>query len=172
MLSKMKKTLLLNASYEILSFIVERKALKLMIKDKVEVISSWDETISFINGKMKLPAILRLKTHVRRNYFNSNFSRRALVKRDKSTCQYCNKVLSASQVTIDHVLPRSQGGITSFINCVVCCYICNNGKANRTPEQAQMILLKRPAAPTFASIFNYIDSHESWHPDWSDFLKI
>lgn len=168
----MKKTLLLNASYEVLSFIVERKALKLLIKDKVEVISNWDDSISFINGKMKLPAILRLKTHVRRNYFNSNFSRRALVKRDKGTCQYCSKVLSASQVTIDHVLPRSQGGITSFTNCVVCCYLCNNTKADRTPEQAKMVLLKRPAHPTFASTFNHIDSNEAWHKDWNDFLKI
>lgn len=168
----MKKTLLLNASYEVLSFIVERKALKLLIKNKVEVISTWDESITFTNGKMKLPAILRLKNHVRRNYYNSNFSRRALIKRDKSTCQYCSKVLTASQVTIDHVLPRSQNGITSFTNCVVCCYNCNNVKADRTPEQAHMVLLKRPAAPSFASTFNHIDSNEAWHPEWNDFLKI
>ena len=166
------KTLLLNASYEVLSFIVERKALKLLIKEKVEVISNWNETISSVSGKMKLPAILRLKTHVRRNYFNSNFSRRALVKRDKSTCQYCNKYLPASQITVDHVLPRSHGGITSFANCVVCCHTCNNTKANRTPEQARMVLLKRPGMPSFASTFNHIDTSEAWHKDWNDFLKI
>lgn len=166
-----KKTLLLNSSYEVLSFIVEKKALKLLIKDKVEVISTWDESIAFANGRMKLPAILRLKTHVRRNYFNSNFSRRALVKRDRSMCQYCAKTLSASQVTIDHVLPRSQGGITSFTNCVICCYACNNRKADRTPDQAMMVLMKKPMAPSFASMYNFVDTHEHWHPEWDDFLR-
>jgi len=139
-----KKTLLLNASYEILSFIAERKALKLIVKNKVEIISTWDDVINFGYGSMKLPAILRLKNHVRRNYYNSNFSKRALIKRDRSMCQYCAKTLSSSQITIDHVTPRSQGGVTSYVNCVVCCYGCNNKKANRTPDQAMMVLMKTP----------------------------
>ena len=114
-----KKTLLLNASYEVLSFIPERKVFKLLFKDKVEVVSNWDEHIVWGNGRMKHPSILRLRNHVKRNYFNSNFSRKALVKRDRSTCQYCGDKLSASKITVDHVLPRAQGGVTSFINCVV-----------------------------------------------------
>jgi uncharacterized protein with PIN domain len=167
-----KKILLLNASFEVLSFITDRKALKLVAKDKVEVISVWEEYIYFANGKWQLPAILRLKNHVRRNYFHSNFSRKALVKRDKNTCQYCNKGLSASQITIDHVLPRSQGGITSFVNCVVCCYDCNNKKADRTPEQANMPLARKPMPPSFTSMYHNIDVHEFWHDDWDDFLKM
>lgn len=166
-----KKTLLLNASYEVLSFIPERKAYKLLIKDKVEVISAWEDDINWFSGKIKHPSILRLKNHVRRNYFNSNFSRKALIKRDRSTCQYCNKKLSASQITIDHVLPRAQGGITSFTNCVVCCQMCNNKKADRTPEQSKMPLLKRPTHPSFSINHQYTtDSQELWHQDWNDFL--
>jgi 5-methylcytosine-specific restriction endonuclease McrA len=167
-----KKTLLLNASYEVLSFIPERKVFKLLFKDKVEVISSWDEIITWDNGNVKHPSILRLKNHVRRNYFNSNFSRKALVKRDRSSCQYCNKKLTASHITIDHVLPRAQGGITSFINCVVCCQICNNYKADRTPEQAKMVLLKKPTHPSFSAAHYYIaDPQEYWHPEWDNFLS-
>ena len=167
-----KKTLLLNASYEVLSFIAERKVFKLIFKDKVEVISSWDEIITWDNGKIKYPSILRLKNHVRRNYFNSNFSRKALVKRDRSSCQYCNKKLTASQITIDHVLPRAQGGITSFTNCVICCQICNNYKADRTPEQAKMVLLKKPTHPSFSAAHHHItDPQEHWHPEWDSFLS-
>src|ERR1700676_4169845 len=103
-----KKTLLLNASYEVLNFIPYRKALKLIVKDKVETISTWDDWVIWGSGKIKHPAILRLKNHVRRNYFNSNFSRKAVVKRDRSLCQYCGKKLTASQITIDHVMPRAQ----------------------------------------------------------------
>lgn len=167
-----KKTLLLNASYEVLSFIPERKVFKLLFspKDKVEVISSWEDEIIWSNGKIKHPSILRLKNHIKRNYVNSNFSRKSLIKRDKSTCQYCSKKLLASQITIDHVLPRAQKGITSFINCVVCCQICNNKKADKTPEQAGMVLLKKPFHPSFSSHCYLADPQEYWHSDWDNFL--
>jgi 5-methylcytosine-specific restriction endonuclease McrA len=166
-----KKTLLLDSSYQVVSFIPERKLFKLLIKDKIEIESCWNDEVNWINGKIKHPSVVRLKNHVKRNYFNSNFSRKALVKRDRSTCQYCGKKLTASQITIDHVLPRAQGGITSFTNCVVCCQICNNKKADKTPEQAKMTLLKRPTHPSF-SAHNYVaDPQDNWHPSWDDFLS-
>jgi len=164
-----KKTLLLNASYEVLAFIPERKAFNLLWKKKVDVISNWDDIINWGQEKIYHPSILILKNYVKRNYFNANFSRKALIKRDKSRCQYCNEKLTASQITIDHVLPKAQGGITSFTNCVVCCKQCNNKKANRTPEQAGMVLLKKPTHPSFAA-YNDADPNEYWHNDWNDFL--
>lgn len=165
-----KKTLLLNASYEVLAFIPEKKAFKLLCKDKVEVVANWNDIVNYGEAKIHHPSILRLKNHVRRNFFNSNFSRRALVKRDKSCCQYCGTKLSASQITIDHVIPRAQGGITSFINCVVSCQMCNSKKADRTPEQANMILLKKPTHPSFTTHYHISDSQEYWHSDWDGFL--
>ena len=169
-MNKNIKTLLLNAGYEVLHFINDRKMLKLITKNKVEIISEWEEYIIWNSGKMKHPSILKLKEHVRRNYFNSNFSRKALIKRDKSSCQYCSKKLTASQITIDHVLPRCQGGITSFINCVVSCQDCNSKKADKTPEQAKMALLKKPSHPTFSSHYYVADPQEYWHPDWDQFM--
>ena len=166
-----KKTLLLNAGYEVLSFIPERKMFKLLFKDKVEVISSWDDVVTWGNGKIKHPSILRLKKYVKRNFFNSNFSRKALVKRDRSICQFCGRKLTASQITIDHVLPRAQGGITSFINCVVSCQDCNNRKADKTPEQAAMKLLRKPTHPSFSAHYFVADPQEYWHNDWDDYLK-
>jgi len=166
-----RKTLLLDASYQVLSFIPERKVFKLLFKGKVEVESAWQDIISWGSGKINHPAIVRLKNHVKRNYFNSNFSRKAMVKRDKSSCQYCGKKLTASQITVDHVLPRAQGGITSFTNCVVSCQICNNKKADRTPEQAGMVLLKRPTHPSFSAHHYVSDPQEDWFPGWDDYLS-
>jgi len=165
------KTLLLNASYEVLSFVNEKKAMKLVVKDKVEIICSWDFDITWGNGKIKHPSILRLKNHVKRNYFNSNFSRKALIKRDKSICQYCAKKLIASQITVDHVKPRAQGGITSFVNCVISCQECNNKKADRTPEQAGITLIKRPAHPSFSANYCISDHQDTWNKNWDDFLR-
>lgn len=166
-----RKTLLLSAGYEVVSFIPERKVFKLLFKDKVEVINSWPGIkFHWGSGSMEYPSILRLKNHVRRNYYNSNFSRKALVKRDRNTCQYCGIRLTASQVTVDHVLPKAQGGKTTFTNCVVCCQNCNNKKADRTPEQAKMVLLKKPTHPSFSAAYYVADPQEYWDPAWDDFL--
>jgi 5-methylcytosine-specific restriction endonuclease McrA len=169
-LLELKKTLLLNSSYEVLTFVSEKRAIKLLIKDKCEIISSWDDIICWGSGQLQLPSILRLKTYVKVNYFASNFSRKAVVKRDKSFCQYCGQKLSAAAITIDHVIPRAQKGATSFTNCVVSCHTCNNKKANRTPEQAGLILLKRPIYPPFGPHYYLIDPKDYWHAEWDGFL--
>lgn len=165
------KTLLLNSSYEVLNFVNEKKCIKLLFKNKVDVISCWDDNIVWGSGRIKHPSILRLKNHVRRNYFNSNFSRKALVKRDRNTCQYCHKKLAASQLTIDHIIPRSQGGITSFTNCVVCCQSCNIKKADKTIEESNMVLFKKPTHPSFSAQHCISDQQEYWSVDWDDFLE-
>lgn len=166
-----KKILLLDTNYQVQSFIELKKALKHIFKDKVDVISTWDETLYYGSGKMKYPSILRLRNPIKRNYFNANFSRTAIVKRDKSMCQYCAKKLSAGMVTIDHVLPKAQGGTNTYINCVVACQACNNKKADRTPEQANMVLMKKPTHPVFTSLRNSINTNEQWHQDWNDYLN-
>jgi 5-methylcytosine-specific restriction endonuclease McrA len=166
------KTLLLDSSYQVLSFISEKKVMKLIVKDKVEIVEEWQNSfITWSSGKIKHPSVVRLKKHVRRNYFNSNFSRKALIKRDRSVCQYCCRKLTASQITIDHVLPRAQGGITSFTNTVVACTPCNNLKADKTPEQANMKLLRKPTHPSFSMHHYASDQQENWNFAWDDYLK-
>lgn len=167
-----KKTLLLDTNFQVNSFIGFKKTMKHLIKEKVEVISVWDnEFIRYGNGKIPYPSILRLKDAIRRNYFNANFSRSAVIKRDKSQCQYCGKKLSFSTITIDHVLPKAQGGTTIFANCVVACQLCNNKKADRTPEQAGMLLKKKPVHPAFTSVRHSVDQSEDWCDAWNDFLN-
>ncbi len=167
----MRVALLLNSTYEVLSFITYKKIFKHIIKDSCEIIDYWDEEVHWASGKMKLPAVLRLKKHIKRNFINSNFSRKALIKRDKSRCLYCDLKLSPAQITVDHILPRDLGGITSFTNCVVACQPCNSKKGNFTLEQAGMKLLRKPTHPSFSSHYYYSNNHySSWHPSWDDFL--
>lgn len=166
-----KETLLLNNTWEVLSFISHRKVLKLLVKDKVEVVSTWDDEIVWVNGKLKYPSILRLKKYVKRNFIKSDFNRRALLNRDLHCCQYCGVKLTQSQITIDHILPKAQKGTTSFTNCVVCCQLCNGKKADRTPEQAEMVLLKKPIRPSFFSYNYFVNPKEHWFPGWSDFIS-
>lgn len=165
-----KKTLLLNSNYEVLSFIGEKKLIKLFFKDKLEVISIWDDKICWKSGYLNHPSVVRLKYYIKINHYLSSFSRKAVLKRDDYTCQFCNKKLLPSQITIDHVLPKSQGGITSFTNCVVSCQGCNGKKANKTPEQAGMILLKKPTHPKFSTKFYIKDFQDHWNNDWNNFL--
>ncbi len=164
----MKQCLLLNATYEIISFIPEKRAIKLLFKEnKVEPISYWDD---YIYKNIKNPSILRLKKHVKRNFYTLNFSRKTLINRDKSTCQFCSIKLIASEVTIDHLVPKSQGGGTNFLNCVVSCKNCNNKKGNKTLEESGLKLIKPPIHPKFSPSYNINYNKECWHDDWKNYL--
>jgi HNH endonuclease len=166
----MKKALLLNSNHEVLSFVTGRKAINLIFRNKVDVISSWDEELIWSSGKMNFPATLRLLSFVPTIYFIKGFNKKALIKRDNYSCQYCFKKLSPSQITVDHVFPKAFGGQTSFTNCVVSCWYCNNYKGNRTPEQAGMRLLTKPSAPT-SKTFYLAENYDYWHQDWDFYFK-
>ena len=166
-----KKTLLLDAGFQFEAFIDVRKAIKHICKEKVEVICNWNDNIAFFSGSIPYPSVLRLKNHIKKNYFNPNFSRKSILKRDSNVCQYCSRVLPASQITIDHVIPRAQGGTNSFTNCVVACRTCNGIKGSRTPEEARMTLVRKPTVPDFASFKNTYSNYQPWNPEWDDFLN-
>lgn len=92
------------------------------------------------------------------------FSRKNLFKRDKYTCQYCGKQPGPEELTIDHVMPKSRGGGSTWENCVLACIECNKRKANRTPEEAGMKLRKTPKKPSWKSLsqLNPRDRKLSW----------
>lgn len=118
--------------------------------------------------RLRVPEVITLTKYDRVPNRSVAFSRRNLFKRDKFTCQYCQKRPGSEELTIDHVTPRSHGGATTWENCVVACVDCNSRKANRTPEQARMPLKRDPAQPrwkpVYASIGIRIDS-------WSKFVS-
>lgn len=165
----MIKTLLLNDDFQIIAFITERKAVKLLFKGKVEVISGWNgRKICSSSGYIEHPATLKMKYHVALRPTKLTFSRKLVLRRDEYTCCYCYKKYKHSSLTIDHVIPKSVGGANSFTNCVTACISCNRKKRNRTPEQAGMTLKKAPTAPN--KYLCYFPGEIEWHDNWLFFI--
>ncbi|WP_152054120.1 HNH endonuclease [Tautonia marina] len=119
--------------------------------------------IQAVTFRMRVPEVVTLSHYDRYRESTVTFSRRNIFKRDHSTCQYCGSRPGSSELTIDHVLPRAQGGVSSWENCVLACVACNSRKANRTPEQAQMKLRKKPFRPEWRPLYAYSTMRiESW----------
>jgi len=103
-------------------------------------------TVSF---RVRVPEVILLKTFNGFIRQEVRFSRRNIFERDKNTCQYCGRRMPRSEITIDHVVPRSRGGVDSWDNLVLACVECNVRKSNRTPEEAKMPLIRRPVKPSW-----------------------
>lgn len=167
----MPKVLLLTCYYEFNSFINENRAIKLLFSGKAETISTWENiNLSWANGKCQLPSILKLVKPIKRLDYNAvyNFSRIAVIKRDNSCCQYCGKSLYGKEITIDHVIPKSHGGATSFTNCVVSCFPCNNLKSNKRLEDVGIKLKTNPTIPKRS--IHYKPEKNQWHSDWDNYI--
>lgn len=106
-----------------------------------------DEKIASANLHFKIPEIILLSRYEKLPKPKAHFSRRTLYKRDKMTCQYCGCQPGSEELTIDHVVPRAHGGLTTWENCVLACVDCNRKKADKTVKQAKMTLLKEPKKP-------------------------
>ena len=102
---------------------------------------------------IRAPEVIVLRRFDRPIRRNVPFNRRNLLRRDGLRCQYCGRSPGLRELTMDHVVPRSQGGGTSWINCVVACVGCNNRKGGRTPEQAGLRLRAQPRIPEWSSTF-------------------
>jgi hypothetical protein len=165
----MLQTLLLNSTFEGISFISERRAFKFLAKDKVEVLSNWSEKVNFGSKVIGHPATLRLKEHVKWFPKKPRFYRYGVFKRDRHICQYCHQRFGVSSLTIDHVIPRHQKGPTNWLNCVASCRDCNRKKRNRTPEEAEMILLNKPEVPILTVSHDYAIM-ERHHDSWIDYI--
>ena len=143
--------ILLNADYTTLGIINWRKAIKLICKKKVEVVKSTEIVISNYERtvKMLIPAIIRLIKYVR-SIFGKRvpFNKRNVLLRDGNVCQYCGVKLNNITATIDHVMPKSKGGLSEFTNTVSACLPCNNKKDNRRCSEANMCPRKKPVSPT------------------------
>jgi 5-methylcytosine-specific restriction endonuclease McrA len=136
--------LVLNATYEPINVTAARRAVVLVLKG---VATTEEENGSFVHSArmaIRIPSVIRL-THFRRiPYQTRALSRKNILLRDRYTCQFCGRVLPASELTLDHVVPRSRGGHTDWDNLVACCHSCNNLKGDRLPEEASLKLLRPP----------------------------
>jgi 5-methylcytosine-specific restriction endonuclease McrA len=142
--------LVLNADYTPLSYYPLslwpwQTAIKAAFLERVDIIAEYDREIASPSCRMKLPSVIALRQYVR-PASHPAFTRFNLFLRDRFTCQYCS--VPGGELTFDHVIPRAYGGRTTWENVTTACAPCNLKKGGRTPAEAHMQLLSRPAQPT------------------------
>lgn len=165
----MTGVLVLNATYEPLNIVSLQRAIVLLLKDKAEVVEAANRKIHAERLTLDVPLVIRLVAYVpvpRR--LPLPLSRRTVLARDLYTCQYCGAQPGRAELTLDHVLPRSRGGVTAWENVVTACGPCNRRKGNRTPEEAGMRLLSTPTRPRFVAVV--LLGEASVHEVWSKYL--
>jgi 5-methylcytosine-specific restriction endonuclease McrA len=126
----------------------------------------WIHTVRF---EIAVPRIIRVLTYSKVPKHQVKFNRRNLFARDQNRCQYCGRKMSTSELSLDHVIPRSHGGTTSWENLVCCCLECNVKKGGRTPEQAHMKLVHKPVRPNRSPVVT-IKLSEAKYRSWKQFL--
>ncbi len=163
-------TLLLNSTYEPLKVIPWQRAVTMLYLGKVEVVRTYQRVLHAVSWSVLQPAVVRLVRFVRRHYVRVAFSRRNIFLRDGYRCQYCGGKLPASELTCDHVTPRSSGGGSDWENLVTACGPCNRKKGNRTPEQAHMQLRSRPCRPEALPPSRFVVAAHTVPEPWREFL--
>jgi 5-methylcytosine-specific restriction endonuclease McrA len=139
-----RPVLVLNASYEPINICAARRALVLILKGVAHAEEHAQASLHAQRSTIPLPTVIRLLEYRRIPHQTRALSRKNIMMRDRYTCQYCHKIFNSGDLTLDHVIPRSRGGETSWENLVACCHPCNNRKGNRTPEEANLKLLHPP----------------------------
>jgi 5-methylcytosine-specific restriction endonuclease McrA len=137
--------LVLNASYEPINICGARRALVLVLKGVAKAEEEHDAILHAARVLMPLPSVIRLLEYRRIPHQTRALSRKNILLRDRNTCQYCGIVLTAGELTLDHVIPRSRGGKSTWENLVACCHRCNRRKGNQLlHELTDMKLLREP----------------------------
>jgi 5-methylcytosine-specific restriction endonuclease McrA len=160
----MRKVLVLNTTYEPLNVCSARRALVLLLKDKAEVLEQSGAAFHSERAAFPVPLVIRLRSYVRvPRRTTMRITRRAVFARDRHRCQYCG---SDRHLTVDHVVPRSKGGLDTWDNVVTSCAPCNRKKADRAPHVAGLRLLAKPRAPEPAAfILLHVEQvHDAWRP--------
>ncbi|MBL9090111.1 MAG: HNH endonuclease [Planctomycetaceae bacterium] len=187
--------LVLNRTYLAVHVIDVRRAFSLLCRELAEVIHiedgqyanydfhSWREVselrsqfkepgqdwIRSVNFEIEVPRVIRLLFYDRMPKQTIRFNRRNIFARDGNKCQYCGKRFVLSELSLDHVKPRSQGGDTTWENIVCCCVRCNVKKGGRTPEQAHMHLIKPPVKPKRSPMLT-VKLGNPKYESWKSFL--
>src|SRR5271168_4287294 len=131
-----KPVLVLNASYEPINICGARRALVLVLKGVAKTEEEHGAVLHAARMRVPLPSVIRLLEYRRIPHQTRALSRKNILMRDRYTCQYCHRTMPSGELTLDHVVPRSRAGETTWENLVACCHPCNNRKGNRTPDEA------------------------------------
>jgi 5-methylcytosine-specific restriction endonuclease McrA len=130
-----------------------------------------DETIGLVNTLIKIPRVIMLVAYDRIPKTQVRFTRANIFARDDNTCQYCGKAFPKQELSIDHVIPRSYGGKSTWENVVCCCFICNHTKGGRTPKQAHMKLRAHPRKPRWTPFYK-ASLNGIRRQEWIPFLSV
>jgi len=160
--------LLLDSTYEPLKVISWEDAMHRIVSGDAEVVEETEHLIRSAYIEWKLPSVIRQFKKFKRKG-KVQFSRINIYMRDAWTCQYCQEKKTVKELTFDHVLPRAQGGVTSWTNIVTACRPCNSYKEDKTPEQAKMKLMKKPEMPKWLPV-QMVIRMKSIPEKWSMYL--
>ncbi len=158
--------LLLDMTYEPLKVIAWEEAMKLIVEGDAEIVEDSGSIVRSAHQEWNLPSVIRQLSKFKRRG-TARFSRLNIYMRDNWTCQYCDEKKATKELTFDHVLPRAQGGKTTWTNIVTACRPCNHKKEDRTPEQAKMRLKTLPVEPKWLPaqmIIRMKSIPEQWMP--------
>jgi 5-methylcytosine-specific restriction endonuclease McrA len=168
--------LVLNADFRPLSYFPLslwswQDTIKAVFLDRVNIVDHYDRKVSSPNFSMRLPSVIALKEYVPQSRHPA-FTRFNVFLRDQFSCQYCGTSHPTTELTFDHVVPKSKGGKTSWENVVAACSGCNLRKGNLMPNVVRMLPLKKPQRPTNWELQengrgfppNYL------HVSWRDYL--
>lgn len=187
--------LVLNKLFMAVHVISVRRAFILLCKELAEVVTeedgqfltydfaSWrevsefrrnfvnedDDWINTATTQIQVPRVIRLVAYEKLPKQTVKFNRRNIFARDHNQCQYCGKRFPTSELSLDHVTPRSQGGMSSWENIVCACVECNVRKGGRTPKQAHMSLIRKPEKPKRSPMLNLKLTHRKYQ-SWKTFL--
>jgi 5-methylcytosine-specific restriction endonuclease McrA len=189
--------LVLNKLFMAIHIISVRRAFCLLAKDLAEVVSledgqfatydfqTWrelseyraqnfrqeeDDWVRTVSTEIQVPRVIRLIDYDRLPKQTVKFNRRNIFARDNNQCQYCGKKFPTSELSLDHVIPRSQGGTSTWENIVCACVNCNVKKGGRTPREASMALIKKPEKPKRSPLLNQKLTNRKYQ-SWKSFLE-
>ena len=158
------RALVLNSDFRPISVCSVKRAFVLVFMNKVEMVSSFNgDKFHTVDKAYNIPAVVRLQNYINVPYRGVELSRVNIFKRDSQECQYCG---STKDLSLDHVLPRSRGGGSSWKNLITACKPCNAKKGDCTPEEANMPLTYQPYKPSYLLFLRDFSGfkYEEWRP--------
>lgn len=162
----MNSVLVLNADFSPLTVCSVQRAFMLVFMNKADLINEVREKkLRSISQSFPFPSVIRVRNYVNVPYKGVVMSRHNIFKRDEGKCQYCG---TTSDLTLDHVVPRSKGGKSTWTNLVTACKKCNSRKSDYSLEKVGMTLKKQPIKPSYISFLKM--SISSKREDWAPFL--
>lgn len=157
--------LVLNVNYEPLNVCTTARAMTLLILGKAEIVQNGRGTIRTASREYERPSVIRLGHMIHRPHSRVRLNKREVFRRDDYRCQYCGR--PTTHLTLDHVLPKKDGGRYEWENLVSACPQCNRAKGGRTPQEAGMTLRSVPREPPATAVYlygRYLTDNREWAP--------